>query len=174
MLLSVIEDALSMKYGSLVMPMSIIGGAPSEEGVDAEAGDEVKPERSSSAVNVIIISRSSKSAGLGFLSAFTVARRNNTLGLDWDPESESDPVLFCPDFKAVLTRLKCALDGGLKLESSTYSVRIGDEEGGDVVGMVRRTRNEDELLAKSLRTWENWDLSWFSDCISREVVDILY
>ncbi len=62
-------------------------------------------------------SRSSKSAGLGFLSAFTVANKNSTRGElvcgDDDDDDDDD------DFKAVLARLKCALDGGLKLESRT-------------------------------------------------------
>ena len=48
-----------------------------------------------------------------------------------------------------LTRLECAFDGGLKLESSTKSVLTGCDEGGHVDGVLRRTRNEEDDDAKS-------------------------
>lgn len=97
-------------------------------------------------------SRSSKSAGLGFLSALTVARRNSTRGDAWLSLSrdESEPASMDVD-KADLTRLKCAFDGGLKLESRTNSALTGDDEGGFDGGMLRRTRNVEDDAAKSRR-----------------------
>lgn len=68
-----------------------------------------------------MIRRSSKSAGAGFLSALMVASRKRTLvslvdadsGRDWGLDTTFE------DSRADLASDKCALEGGLKLESRT-------------------------------------------------------
>jgi hypothetical protein len=45
----------------------------------------------------------------------------------------------------------CALDGGLKDESSTYRVFVGEELGGSLEGILRSTRKVADDEAKSLK-----------------------
>ena len=100
-----------------MIPMSIIGAVDSvgEEGFHWE---EEKDERRCSAARAIMTIRSSKSAGLGFLSALTVASKNRTRGFvsRFSEGSEGGGWL---EARAVLTRLTWAFEGGLKLESRT-------------------------------------------------------
>ncbi len=106
------EVALSMKYGSLVMPMST-------------TGDEWNEERNSSAIRVIMTRRSGKAAGSGDLSALTVARRKSTRDFVWDAGGrersfcELDAEMTFDALRAFLTSARCALEGGLKDESRT-------------------------------------------------------
>lgn len=154
--------ALSMKYGSLVMPMSMTGAS----GDCDDAFCLENSSRRSSAIRVIMTRRSSKSAGLGFLSALTVARRNRTLCGAWLEFGPGDSeVGRNVDDNADLTRLECAFDGGLKLESSTKRVLTGEDEGGWDPGTLRRIRNDDDDEAKSLSAWENCERRAWRDCI---------
>jgi hypothetical protein len=97
-----------------------------------------------------------------------VANRNSTRGVvPGDVGGDAAP-------KAALTRLECALDGGLKLESRTWRVwTADDDEGGHVEGTDRKTRNVvvDEA-ANSFNAWEKCDRRPESACMSRAGEDI--